>query len=341
MTNIKNDDLDLLIEEEIHDNAEIVLDDDSSSRNIKPSVSDDDEDYEINPYDDDAEDFGSDKENKAAKLGRAARRSRNNKAARARAEALAAMNAEKARLLEDKIARLEKQQEGIQDLAVRYQHDVLNTKLLEAENAVKYYEAEVAKSASNGDADGVQRALHLMRKGQEELNKFSYERERIKSTQTSQPQYQQGEDLLNHPATTFYRNQFLEKNPWYFDPSATSDVALLRMLDQQIERNGEKPNTPAYWAKLDQDARKYLPHRYEEDQPMDTRPSKKNIVSSTITNGSNTDEGIRKGMKFEPHQINALIRMGHLGEDRKTVKNAEKVKEYYKSFQETKARGDK
>jgi hypothetical protein len=71
------------------------------------------------------------------------------------------------------------------------------------------------------------------------------------------------------PQAAAFATQFAENNPWYDGENRPSRV--VNQIDAAMLRQGWSPDDPAYWEKLEEEARKRLPELFEDDEPAPRR----------------------------------------------------------------------
>jgi hypothetical protein len=58
-----------------------------------------------------------------------------------------------------------------------------------------------------------------------------------------------------------HASKFMSQNVWYKPEGMDADSVVTRALDNALAQEGWQPNTPEYWAELQDRVKKYLPHR--------------------------------------------------------------------------------
>ncbi len=146
-------------------------------------------------------------------------------------------------------------------------------------------------------------------------------------------------------------NAFTDRNDWIndSDPEARRDIKRLWTLEQEIVAEGFNPSTEDYWDELEDRAREFIPHRFEDERPQQRqqRPNGRQQANGRPQNGNAAParrgppsagggdvraSGGRVEVKLTPARKEAMILAGVLERDGKTVIDKDKFRRQLKSF---------
>ena len=283
----------------------------------------DNEPHEVNnPFDNDGDDAGTntqanDPAAQEAKKLRRQRRQQNIKNKLARADQIDQEN----KVYAERLAKTEQELAHLKSLAQQFQSSTLDEQILKADQTIQFYNTELAKAVNAADGNTVVLIQTEINKEREKSQQLRWQKSQMNQTAAPAPKQHivpQEDPLLNHPVTHLHRTRFFEENPWVATPGDTDDqedASLVYELDKQVAASGYRMNTPEYWGELRRLMKENMPDRYVAPPT----PSARTSVGSSSTNAS---PGQSQGrMQLQPHQADALVRLGYLSEDRKTVLN--------------------
>jgi hypothetical protein len=121
-------------------------------------------------------------------------------------------------------------------------------------------------------------------------------------------------------------DEFKSELPWYASPRTEQDQVdsdLLETLDARVFKMGLNPGTDEYWDKLDELARKHLPHRFPDENPNQTERTRtpanqRNVTQTGQRRGppvATAEGGSQKPanvVRIDPGRKQALIDLGIL-----------------------------
>lgn len=178
----------------------------------------------------------------------------------------------------------------------------LDAGIKQAEDATVYFERLIEQATQNNDgasiANGVKNMIAAQRKA-EELNN-------IKRAYHSQSQKPAALD----PRLATHAQKFMSDNPWYNPNGVDVDSRLALTIDNEIARRGFNPNTEDYWAELNKEIKKYLPHRIKGGNVQSVRSeSRKSVVSGSGRESSSG--GSKNSYTLTPDRAQALKDTGY------------------------------
>lgn len=132
---------------------------------------------------------------------------------------------------------------------------------------------------------------------------------------------------------------FLQRNPW-FRPSDPNDIDsnVARTIDRQVVQAGFRPNEAEYWEEIEARCRERMPHLYQRRQPSSNGRAQQPqvqrrgpMVSGGASSGSGAAGDARKVL-MTPDRKAALIQIGALDPDGRTIANKEKYQRVMHQF---------
>lgn len=131
------------------------------------------------------------------------------------------------------------------------------------------------------------------------------------------------------PEVTRLATEFQREVPWFSGVQGRDpDSRVLTALDTSLSNEGWDPKDPSYWTELRSRARKYLPHRFGEDQArpaqeggpaaynQPTQRAARSPVAGASTGGGSvgTNGAGQRTYRFSPAQQEAMKAAGHWGD---------------------------
>ena len=179
--------------------------------------------------------------------------------------------------------------------------------------------------------------------------------ERQPNRQQGQPPQQQQEQERVNPlpqAAAEYVNDFRENHPWLRTDgqgrALDLDTDIMLRIDNAVAAEGFDPKTQDYWDEIEERGRQYLPHRFGGNTTQNTaqesrapvRQNAQTQVAETrrgpmISGASERSGGNTNGNKvyLSPERKEALISVGALDRNGKTVLDKESYKKYMRAYQ--------
>lgn len=211
---------------------------------------------------------------------------------------------------------LQQQVSSIQDVNTGSQLAQVDAAITQANQAAEHFKRVIADAATKNDGATLAEATEYMiaaRTRAQQLSEFKANAARA----------------MNAPKPLDTRlvsksQQFLAKNQWYGGPtSADPDSKVLTAIDNSLTAEGWDATTDAYWAELENRAKKYLPHR------MQTQPARK--PASSPVPGSGASPGA-SGATFtlSPERVAAIKAAGMWDDPASRAKMIKGYREYDK-----------
>lgn len=173
---------------------------------------------------------------------------------------------ERVQTLERQVQQTQRQlQEATQQIALLTQQSAgvqmarLDSAIEEVNNAVAYFESEIADATTKGDGEAVAKATNNLFSARERQKELATFKEAMGKQRPGQPSRQLDPQLVNHA------RDFMGKHRWYGGPRAQDmDSRILSQIDNAVAAEGFDPTGPEYWQELENRAKQYLPHRFRD-----------------------------------------------------------------------------
>lgn len=195
-----------------------------------------------------------------------------------------------------------------------------------------------AFSAAMSDRD---QALVLGQRLEASKNLLSANMQRVEQASQPQPQHQPQQPQRPAPlpsAVQSYVEDFAENHDWYNPQDPRNlDSRIVLQLDQAIAAEGFNPSDQDYWDELNDRMRQYLPHRFEQRQarqaPVQAAPQRRGPAVAAPSERSPAPRQPNQ-LYLTPGRKQALIEVGALDRDGRTVANREKFAKLAKQYQD-------
>lgn len=195
-----------------------------------------------------------------------------------------------------------------------------------------------AFSAAMSDRD---QALVLGQRLEASKNLLSANMQRVEQASQPQPQHQPQQPQRPAPlpsAVQSYVEDFAENHDWYNPQDPRNlDSRIVLQLDQAIAAEGFNPSDQDYWDELNDRMRQYLPHRFEQRQarqaPVQAAPQRRGPAVAAPSERSPAPRQANQ-LYLTPGRKQALIEVGALDRDGRTVANREKFAKLAKQYQD-------
>lgn len=167
------------------------------------------------------------------------------------------------RRLEAQLAELQQTVQGQSSHSVRQDVSAIDMRIGEMRRALNDANARHARAISASDGDEAIAALAIRDEAVARLSNLTALRAQAERA-TRTPEAPQID-----PRTASMARDWMNDNRWYDPDGGDEDSAIMLAIDQQIARDGFRPNTQEFWDELTERGRKRLPHRFEGDDGMD------------------------------------------------------------------------
>ena len=214
-------------------------------------------------------------------------------------------NREKLEAMERNLAALQAQNQALQQQVGTIQDSNVGSQLAQVDQAInqatqaaEHFKSIIAQATARGDGHAVAEATEYMIASRERAKELSnFKNNATRAINAPKP--------LN-PQLISRAQQFLGKNTWYGGPTSSDpDSKVLTALDNSLTAEGWDSTSDAYWAELENRAKKYLPHRVNSGAP---RQPTRSPVSGSSQSGGNSDSG--STFKLSPDRVAAIKSAG-------------------------------
>lgn len=178
---------------------------------------------------------------------------------------------------------------SINDTNTGSQLAVVDSKIIEAQNAAAYHKQRIAVAVSAGDGAAAAQATQYMIEADNEAKRLAnFKNNAVRAMQAPKTFAPEAQKKIA---------DFQNKHKWFnnADPNDTDSQILLN-LDVKMIKQGFKPETDEYWAELEAQGRKYLPHRFRD----------KVAPRSPVSGGSASTESSGEGWKLSKERIQLM-----------------------------------
>jgi hypothetical protein len=170
------------------------------------------------------------------------------------------------------------------------------------EMRVQYAAMKISEATSAADGEALIKAQEMWYETRREVEALKNIKNRaVRSAQEPAP-------IDN--SVKVQAQSWMERNNWYDPNSDDEEVAITKMVDERLVKEGWNPSTSEYWDELDRRLQKRLPHRYTEDSDeRNSRPVVSRKPRSVVT-GSGRESVASSGGKntfvLAPEQVRAM-----------------------------------
>ena len=168
--------------------------------------------------------------------------------------------------------------------------------------------------------------------------------------QQPQPQQQQVRQqpvvrqVQPDPEVARLTNDFLSRHRW-FRPNDPRDLdtQTAKWIDQQVAEEGFDPADPEYWEEVEARCKQRMPHLFQKQQPRQpaAQPQQPQaqrrgpmVSGSGAAGGGNSNGNGTRRVLMTPDRKQALIQIGALDPDGRTIVNNEKYQRVMQRFHE-------
>lgn len=193
---------------------------------------------------------------------------------------------------------------SVEKQTTQFSLSAVDQKLNEALNEAQLAERIMAKAIEQGQGEDVTKALQIRDNALERARQLkSVKEEAEKPRQPAKPQ--------KDPRVAAYAQEWVKSNDWYDPSGKDEDSAIVKVIDQRLAAEGFNPATEDYWIELDNRVAKRLPHRYEEDTPMEkAKPAMKRGGPPVGGKREYAAPSTRKEVYISPERKQALLDAG-------------------------------
>lgn len=180
----------------------------------------------------------------------------------------------KDRLIENQgrtLLNLQEQVAQLQGRTVQYDMNLLQNALQQVELQQTDAKSVLAKLSKAGDHEGVAEVVELQMNLRDQHRQIAEQLRRAKSqqgrmTDGENPAAERAAPRAPAPDPTVMSKakDWAAKNPWADPRSGDPEEAqIVRIIDQNLHREGWDPRGDDYWTELSERTKRYLPHRFQ------------------------------------------------------------------------------
>ena len=223
------------------------------------------------------------------------------------------LHREKARESNHLIAALKRQNQELAERLAKVEKSTTGAEMARMEKAIEdaqvqeeYAKMKLQEAIANQDGSGAVQAqdmLYQARSKRESLQHYKANAEK---------QFTTPKQNINVPDPMVQKMavEWMQKNTWY-DPHARDvDSRIAKSIDETLTEEGFDPATPDYWDELDERLKKYVPHRYNQDND---KPSSRNQRPRSVVTSSGreaTSGGKATEFRIAPERVAAMKEAG-------------------------------
>lgn len=201
------------------------------------------------------------------------RRRRENKAKRIRNRTAAAA---KDRLIENQgrmLLNLQEQVASLQGRTIQYDVNLLQSQIDQIEAQQSDAKAVLAKLVKANDGEGVAEVTELQHSLRDQHRMATEQLRRAKEARSKAPVDDSGRPVARQPQqqprpdpeVLVRAQEWARNNRSWFDPKKGGEEAdIVRVVDQNLHREGWDPSTDEYWEELSERVKRRLPHHFKK-----------------------------------------------------------------------------
>jgi len=220
---------------------------------------------------------------------------------------------------------------------------------------------KMAEAVASADAEAMTEALEArdaaVQRGQElaaqKARLAAVVPERVEDTRAVQPNNQPNQRQQSRPAplptaAVGYVEDFRQRHNWMKMTQdgrpADLDTEMMLRIDASVAGDGYDPTTQDYWDEIEDRGRRYLGHRFGAQQPQQParNPQQRQPPQNEPRRGPMTTGGAdssarpvnRNQVYLSPGRKEALITLGALDKNGKTVIDKDTYRKYIRAYQE-------
>lgn len=223
------------------------------------------------------------------------------------------LHREKARESNHLINALKKQNQELAERLARVEKSTTGAEMARMEKAIEdaqvqeeYAKMKLREAIAGQDGEGAvqaQEMLYQARSKRESLQHYKANAEK---------QFSAPKQNINVPDPVVQKMavDWMQKNSWY-DPHARDvDSRIAKSIDEKLTEEGYDPSSPDYWEELDDRLKKYIPHRYNQDND---KPSFRNQRPRSVVTSSGREAssgGKATEYRVTPDRVAAMKEAG-------------------------------
>lgn len=168
--------------------------------------------------------------------------------------------------------------------------------------AITQIKEQIKYATEAGDGQTVAEATENLFKAQQYANHLNSIKQNALN-QTKQVEQRSPVD----PRVRKHAESWADKHTWYDPTGGDSDSQITKVIDTQLANEGWNPQEPEYWTELDARLKRYLPHRYAQQEATNMRQRQKTPVAGS---GRESGGSSMSTWKLSADRVNAIKEAG-------------------------------
>jgi hypothetical protein len=191
---------------------------------------------------------------------------------------------------------------AVEKRTTEFDNQAVDQRLSEVLNEIQTVDRIIAKAIEQGAGEDVAKALAIRDQAKERARQLQALKEQsAKPQEPSKPKVD--------PRVASYAKEWMGENNWYDPRGGDEDSVIVQAIDKRLAQEGYNPATEDYWVELDNRVAKRLPHRYQDDTPVETK-SKTRKGPPVGGKREYAGPSTRKEVYISPERKQALVDAG-------------------------------
>ncbi len=249
--------------------------------------------------------------------------------ARARSQEKLREQQEEIEQLRAEMSAMRNQHEQFSSEASKFYRQQLEEKIVTSQQLMNWYQTQLSEAVSTADGTKAAEMTALIEQERAKMSTYGAEKQSIdqRSKQTPNPQAQIFEQRKQR-----LQQKFISQNSdWFNDPSFAAEKRIAMSIDQNLANEMVyTADQPEYWEELNYRIKNHprlkdIVNDDFDDSVNQPQHNRQPATQKSVTGGSGTS-GVAPGkvrLKFEPHHIEGLRRMGIMDDDGRVIKGQE------------------
>lgn len=191
---------------------------------------------------------------------------------------------------------------ALEQRAVGNEFAQIDTAIENTGRAIQQIKEQIKYATEAGDGSVVAEATEKLFQARDYFNHLNNVKKNA-ANQTRQIEQRSPVD----PRVRRHAEVWAEKNEWYDPVGNDSDSKVAKMIDQELTDDNWNPQEAEYWEELDARLKRYLPHRYAQQQRESAQRQRVPVAGSGRESGST---GTASGWKLSADRVAAIKEAG-------------------------------
>ena len=223
------------------------------------------------------------------------------------------LHREKAKESNHLIAALRRQNKELEERLAKVEKSTTGAEMARMEKAIEdaqvqeeYAKMKLKEAIASQDGEAAVQAQELLYQARSKRESLQHYK------QNAEKQFTAPKQNINVPDPVVQKMAFdwMQKNSWY-DPHARDvDSRIAKSIDEKLTEEGYDPASQDYWDELDDRLKKYIPHRYNQDND---KPSFRNTRPRSVVTSSGREAssgGKPTEYRITPERVAAMKEAG-------------------------------